>query len=1208
MMIVWLAAMAQEAVPVDHGAFEVIHARDTGEVLFVQGSVEYSDAGRTAVPAEPSQPLDAGDTLKTLASSRAGVGWNRPRHGTVLHLRDRTLLLIESAAASQDLSGRFPAEGRPAASRPVATGSPRGEAAPTTSSVLLLKSGSLYVSHRGPAPPPWIRTRQADIVPKGTEYAVTVNPDLDQTELLVLEGGAEISNDTETRLLSPLSLAVATPGRPIEVRSVLQATNIVQWWTFHPGILDVDELDSRTSRDGPMQASLRAYRAGDLREAFRLHPAQDPSWLPQTESARTYWAAVLLGAGEVARAQLELARLGADLPLANALRTLTWAVSHPELRSAQPAPQTEPELRTASEWLALSYELQAAQRLGDALRSARRAVERSARFGFGWVRVAELELSHGRVTPAREALQIALELSPRNAQAHALQGFLEASQNRLKPALSAFDEAIRLDPQMGNGWLGRGLTRIRRGELEAGRRDLRTAALVEPHRSLVRSYAGKAFGDAGWMQAARDELALAGMLDAKDPTPWLYQALLDQQDNRINEGIQNLEISVALNDNRRVYRSAFLLDEDRAVRSVNLANLYRDAGLTDLSVREATRAVNADYANAAAHQFLADSYSALRDPRQVNLRYEAPWFSEFLVANLLAPVGAGTLSQTISQQEYSKLLQRDGFGVASETTWTSNGDWMESGAQVGQFGNFEYALDSFYRSEVGQRSNNDLEQLTVSLKAKTQFQPADTLFLQSLFYDQQAGDVAQYYEQDTPDSAQAYSPAKPNPLLRSTERQEPIVLAGWHHEWKPGVHSLLLVSPWRASASVDNPLNLPWVGVREEDGSITRVTDGVEPAALEYATRFTGWSAELQQLWQAHSHSVVGGLRFQSGQFDTQAAMDVRAFHNAPPDQPYVQDFGAVPSMRRMSVYAYDQWQVLPWVLVTAGLTYDRLEAPVNFTLPPLTGAEDTLDQTSPKVGLTLAPWKGGTLRAAYTRALGGVSFDQSYRLEPVQVAGFTQIHRGLMPESLVGLVAGQDLEHCGVALEQQFRTRTYLAVAAHQTTSAASRGVGAFIFDSPTVTYAPATLEESLRFQERVLDATANQLLSKHFALGLHYRLSEAELDGVLADVNDSLVHQRSVLHQLAFSTRFNHPCGFFARWDSVWSHQSNAADASSFDGDDFWQHNLWAGWRFWQRRAEIAVGVLNLGDQGYHLYPLSYYPETYRERTLGVSARFSL
>jgi hypothetical protein len=153
-----------------------------------------------------------------------------------------------------------------------------------------------------------------------------------------------------------------------------------------------------------------------------------------------------------------------------------------------------------------------------------------------------------------------------------------------------------------------------------------------------------------------------------------------------------------------------LLDQDRAVRSANLANIYRDAGMIDVSVREAVRAVNYDYANYSAHLFLANSYDQLRDPKQINIRYETPWLTEYLVANLLAPVGAGTLSQTVSQQEYSKLFERDRFGVSSSTEYFSNGRWVENGAQYGTFGNSSYALEGAYGSDNGQRPNNDFEQ------------------------------------------------------------------------------------------------------------------------------------------------------------------------------------------------------------------------------------------------------------------------------------------------------------------------------------------------------------------------------------------------------------------------------------------------------------------------------------------------------------------
>src|SRR5206468_866979 len=155
--------------------------------------------------------------------------------------------------------------------------------------------------------------------------------------------------------------------------------------------------------------------------------------------------------------------------------------------------------------------------------------------------------------------------------------------------------------------------------------------------------------------------------------------------------VRDLEKSEELNDNRSVYRSGFLLDQDRAVRSANLAGIYRDAGMFDVSVREAARAVSYDYANYSAHLFLANSYDQLRDPNRINQRFETPAESEYLMANLLAPVGAGTLSQTISQQEYSKLFERARFGIVSSSEYLSRGAWIEQGAQFGTFGNSSYS-------------------------------------------------------------------------------------------------------------------------------------------------------------------------------------------------------------------------------------------------------------------------------------------------------------------------------------------------------------------------------------------------------------------------------------------------------------------------------------------------------------------------------------
>jgi hypothetical protein len=57
---------------------------------------------------------------------------------------------------------------------------------------------------------------------------------------------------------------------------------------------------------------------------------------------------------------------------------------------------------------------------------------------------------------------------------------------------------------------------------------------------------------------------------------------------------------------------------------------------------------------------------------------------------------------------------------------------------------------------------------------------------------------------------------------------------------------------------------------------------------------------------------------------------------------------------------------------------------------------------------------------------------------------------------------------------------------------------------------------------------------------------------------------------------------------------------------GDDFWQYNLAVGYRFWQRRVEARLALLNISDRDYRLNPLTLYNELPRERTLTVGLKF--
>jgi outer membrane receptor for monomeric catechols len=95
------------------------------------------------------------------------------------------------------------------------------------------------------------------------------------------------------------------------------------------------------------------------------------------------------------------------------------------------------------------------------------------------------------------------------------------------------------------------------------------------------------------------------------------------------------------------------------------------------------------------------------------------------------------------------------------------------------------------------------------------------------------------------------------------------------------------------------------------------------------------------------------------------------------------------------------------------------------------------------------------------------------------------------------------------------------------------------------------------------------------------------------------------ALLHQVNLYAVYQHSCGFFAGWRSIWSGQSNDGYAIPLADVSFWQHDIYAGYRFWQRRGEVQIGLLNLTDTDYRLNPLTLYNELPRSRTFQASFR---
>lgn len=1134
------------------------HTPHPSRLIEVSGRVELRRANQDQwQAAHVGDALAPGDRLRTRAESRAALQLS---DRSVIRLDERTTLELQRPRSHEKRRFR-------------------------------LSIGSLFFFNReGPAEVAFETPLVTGAI-RGTEFVLSAAAD-QSMRLALLDGAVALRTPTQTLELHSGEQVEVAPGQPARQTALIDAVRLIQWALYYPAVLSADDLPLTDADRAAFAEALALYGQGDVLGALASAPEPDANRPPQL----VLRAALELSVGRVDTAEERLARVPPDTPGVAALRELIEAVRPGGSQGTGAWP--EPALNaptTASGWLARSYRLQAQFQLEAALAAGQQAVAMAPHFGFAHARVAELEFALNRRRAALAALERALARSPRLAPALALRGFVQLEDHQPRRALASFEQALQLDSALGLAWLGRGLAEMRLGRRGEAVHSLQAAAALEPQRSLFRSYLGKAFSEHREPRLAEKEFRLARQLDPNDPTPWFYDALHLWQQNRFNEAIQQLEASADRNDQRSVFRSRLGLDRDLAVRSANLAALYADAGLADVSRHAAARSVSEDYANFSSHLFLANAYQALEDPQRFNLRFETARHSELLLANLLSPPGGGNLSQVVSQQDPLRFFDPRPFGLSSFTEYRSAGDWRQVNSAFGTVNALSYAVDTVYESQTGQRPHADLERWQLSLQLKQRLTASDSAYAQIGWFDSKAADLARYYD-----------PAEAKAGFRVAERQEPTAYLGWHHEWAPGQNTLVLLSRLHDRLNLVDPRpNVLFV--RHGGGGVAEVSTppGFE---LQFDSEFTLYSTEVQQVWQTRAQTLIAGARYQHGDVTSDAQLN-RTLTGTITDQQLEEP------MQRGTGYLYQHWRLADSLRWIVGLSYDHLTFPQNSDLAPLTAGQSARDLLAPKAGLVYAPWQRGVWRASYTRSLGGLFFDNSVRLEPTQIAGFNQAFRSLLPESRAGLVPGTRFDTAAVGFDQALAGGTYFGVEAEWLHSEGDRTVG--VFTNSTflpIPDAPASTAQSLEFRERNLSAYAAQLLGEACSVGVRYRLSEARLHGRFPAIPtgtpglDAVEQQeRSVLHELSLFGNFHHRSGVFARWESTWYRQSNRGYTPDRPGDNFWQHNVWLGYRLPRRALEVQCGLLNLTGDDYRLNPLNLYTPLPRERTLVVQLRWT-
>ena len=434
------------------------NALDAVVILEIAGTAEVLPAGEAAWSAATAgRGLRLGDRFRTLARSRA-----------TLRLSDRSQLRM---GESSELQVRE---------------------APSGSPLYRLWRGVIYFFHRDQPGRFEFETPGASAAVRGTEFVLEADAEGEgngRTRLFLLDGRVVLSTLLGSIEAHSGQQVEAAPGEAPSATALHEASRrkSIQWCLYYPAVLDPTDLGWAREGQVPdlLRPSLAAYRAGDPMDALRAFP---PGNAASSPAAELFHAALLLAVGRADLSQEILAQWDPGAPIgsprrpglhvARSLQALIALVKGDALALTQWEPPGRGEAATATEWLTDSYVRQARFDLAGALSSARHAADLSGDFGFAWTRVAELEFGFGETRLALASLSRAQALSPRHAGAVALGGFLRAARGEVRAAERDFERAIALDGGLGNGWLGRGLCRVRQGEIVGGLMDLQTAAVV----------------------------------------------------------------------------------------------------------------------------------------------------------------------------------------------------------------------------------------------------------------------------------------------------------------------------------------------------------------------------------------------------------------------------------------------------------------------------------------------------------------------------------------------------------------------------------------------------------------------------------------------------------------------------------------------------------------------------------------------------------
>ena len=930
------------------------------KVVSVQGSVQARKSRETQwISVRLNDTYNPGDMIRVQERSRAAIVL---QNKTILRLDQNTTIVFSTVRKKQ-------------------------------TSLIKLISGAVNFFSRFP-------TNLKVITPfvnasiEGTEFFVKV--DDSKTFLSVFKGRVVASNELGSiTMISGQSSIVEKNHKPIPYM-IVHPRDSVQWAIYYPPIFYYSPSDflefNKIRWQKIVKKSIEAYWEGEITKAFSiLKEAPNDIHNPRFF---TYYAALLLSVGRVDEAKSNIQKaLIADSAnsLAFSLQSIIAVAQNNKDKAlilAEKAVKGAPN--SVASQIALSYARQASYDLPGALASSKKAVETAPDNALAQARLAELWLSVGELDKAVNAAQRAVLLNPNVSHLQTVLGFAYLTQIKPKDSKNAFGKAIELDQAAPLPRLGLGLAKIRESDLNEGRSEIEVAVSLDPYNSLMRSYLGKAYFEEKRDGLAEEEFAIAKTLDPLDPTPYFYDAIQKQTQNRPVEALHNLQKSIELNDNRAVYRSRLMLDQDLAARSAGLARIYGDLGFNQLALVEGWKSLSFDQGNYSAHRFLADSYGSLP-------RHEIARVNELLQSQLLQPINITPVQPQLAESnlfilegtgptdpsftEFNPLFNRNRFALQGSGVIGGNQTLGDEIVHSAVLDKFSYSLGQFHYKTDGFRENNDLEQNIYNAFAQINLNHKTSIQGEFRYTESEKGDLEIIFNKSF------------IPTLRQKE-QVRSTRFGFHHAFTPRSDIIASFSYQNANLYTD-----------------------VIPDFFAIDSDINHYTGEFRYLFHSKRFNITGGAGHRK--LDDIETTDYAGFPIKEDDE-----------TKYSNLYLYSDIDLLKNLSLTIGGSGDFLKGESK---------DEDCNQFNPKFGVIWSPAPATILRAAAFRTLQRPILSRQNAdpsLEPTQVAGFNQFFFG---------ARGDKAWRYGLAVDHRFSYNIYVGA------ELSFRGLDV-VFKDPTV------------------------------------------------------------------------------------------------------------------------------------------------------------